>query len=135
MEKIILQNKFCTYYFDDKTTFLIQLWTNETGEMEEEDYKNEMLNYLNFVKIYSAITVLIDLKQFNFPIDPKVQIWVDINIAVYANKIVKKIAFVLPQDIIVELSIDQVMTEKEGQNYKALNYFNNQETAKEWLLD
>lgn len=134
MEKKLLENRFCTYYYDKETNFLIQLWTNENEQMEEEDYKNEMLNYLHFVQKYSVPIALIDLKQFNFTIAPQLQIWVDTNIAVYANKIVGKIAFVFPQDLMVELSVDQVMTEKEGKNYKALNYFDNVKSAKDWLL-
>lgn len=135
MEKKILENKFCTYYYDKSENFLVQLWTNETGHMEEEDYKSEMLNYLNFVQKYTISKALINLQQFNFTIAPQLQIWVDTNIAIHANKIVGRIAFVLPQDIMVELSVDQVMTEKEGKNYKALNYFDNPKTAKDWLLD
>lgn len=135
MEKKILENQFCTYYYDNKNKFLIQLWTNENDEMTEDDYKKEMRNYLGFVQKHAVSHALINLQQFNFTIVPQVQIWVDENIAIHANKIVQKIAFVLPQDLMVELSVEQVMTENEGKNYKALNYFDNEKVAKKWLLD
>jgi hypothetical protein len=135
MKEKILENKFCTYYYDEQNTFITQLWTNESDEMTEDDYKNEMLNYLSFVQKYTTSTVLINLQQFNFTIVPEIQTWVDDNVAVHANKIVEKIAFILPKDLMVELSVEQVMTEEEGKNYKALNYFDTEKLAKEWLLN
>ena len=135
MEKKLLENQFCTYYYDNRNKFLIQLWTNENDDMTEDDYKNEMQNYLNFVQKHTIFHALINLKQFNFTIAPHIQTWVDENIAIHANKIVKKIAFVLSQDLMVALSVEQVMTEDEGKNYKALNYFDNEKAAKKWLLD
>lgn len=103
--------------------------------MTEDDYKNEMRNYLSLVQKHTISFALINLQQFNFTIAPQVQVWVDENIALHANKVVERIAFVLPQDLMVELSVEQVMTENEGKKYKALNYFDNEKIAKKWLLD
>lgn len=133
MKIVVKKTQFATYSIDEVSSLVEQDWTNNEDKMLLDDYKTEMFNYLKFVEQYKTRNALINLSSFNFPITPEVQKWVDENIAVVSNKIVKKIAFIVPNDIIVQLSVEQTMEEKEGSEYEFVGYFENTDKAMTWL--
>ncbi len=135
MREEVSKATFATHYIDEELSLLEQHWTNETGNMSEDDFKTEMFNYLAFVEEYITEKALINTKFFNFSIHSELQIWVDKNISNKANKIVKKIAFILPEDMFAEISIQQTMNEKEGAKYEKIKYFSTIEQARDWLLN
>ena len=134
LETIILETAFAKYFLHDDHNILEQCWTNSEAKMSSEAYKEDMWNYLKCVKEHQTSLALIDLKQFNFSIEPELQQWVDTNIAVESNKIVKKIAFVMPSDFVESLSVEQTMEENEGAQHDGISYFDNREEALNWLL-
>jgi len=134
MKKEVSKTEYAIHYIDEEKSLLEQCWTNQEGNMSVEDYKIDMFNYLKFVEKYNIKNALINTELFGFSITPDIQEWIDKNIAVKANCIVKKIAFVLPSDIFAQVSIQQTMDEKEGVKYQNVNYFENINDAEKWIL-
>lgn len=133
MKVEVAKTAFAVHYIDEAESRLEQYWTNPNATMSEEEYKVDMFNYLKFVEQYQIKHALIDTRLFGFTITPEVQEWVDKVIAVKANKIVQKIAFLLPSDIFEQVSIQQTMEEQNGQVYGGVAYFETIEEAIKWL--
>ncbi len=130
--ELIHQTSYAKYYYDPRQSLLIQEWDNSNGTMTDDDYKHDMNNYLKFVREYDIKRALINLLKFNYTIVPEIQQWVDEQITKPAVEIVRSIAFVLPQDLFVQVSVKQVMREKNA-NYEHIEFFNNQDEAIAWL--
>ncbi|WP_448517873.1 hypothetical protein [Rhodoflexus sp.] len=83
--------------------------------------------------------VLDNSVQVNYPIVPEVQVWVAAQLQQMANKgLLQRYAIVMPQDLIAELSNEQIIEEaNQMQEDEALfemrNFFSDKE-ALEWLV-
>lgn len=130
----IMETKFAKYFLLEDGKVIEQYWTNLDGMMGIEDYQEDMWNYLKYVKEYQTSFALIDLRKFNFSIDPELQSWLDKNIAVESNKIVKKMVFIMPTDFVESLSVEQTMEEREAAKHEDIAYFDKKEEALNWLL-
>ena len=134
MNKLIKKTKFAVYYIDEEDSLLTQIWTNSKQKMNTEQYKIDMVNYLELTTKFKTKKALIDTRLFGYAIDPEVQLWVDKKIAIVTNKIVKKIAFIMSDDLFEQVSIKQTMDEKSGKEYEGTKFFNNEADAKIWLF-
>ncbi len=135
MRRELKKTEYVTHYGDLEISLLEQIWENEEENMTEEDYKNDMKNYLYLVTIYNFKLNLINTKFFAYFINPEVQEWVDENIFTITKNIVEKIAFVVPTNIVAQISIEQTMEEANGLGYKKVAYFDTNEEARFWLLE
>ena len=133
MTKILANTDFALHIADFENSLLEQHWPNKEERMTEDDYKEEMKNYLKFVTTYKFRRALINTRDFNFIIKPDVQQWVDTKIATEASKIIHAIAFVIPTDAFAEASIRQVMMERNAM-YVNIEFFDDLEQARQWLL-
>lgn len=82
MKKEIASNLFARYYYDPETQLFEQVWLNQKGLMSEEEYKTESLFFRKQIETHKYSIVLADLRDFNFIIVPKLQIWVDQHIKI-----------------------------------------------------
>jgi len=127
-------NIYAATYVEQENSLLIQEWKSATEKMKNSEYKAELVFYKDTILSQLLEKVLIDTKKFRFIISPDLQKWVDTQIAFFTNKIVKKIAFVMPEEIFAEVSIQQTMEEEEATKYGTSLYFENRDLALEWLL-
>lgn len=108
-------------------------WSGATNEAKWEDIKAEMIRLADFLDANKPQFILIDNRKMFFPIDPENQIWVDNNIAVKSvDNPNAKMAFVESEDIIVQLSLEQMMEEDHLKNSK-YRHFSTIEAADAWL--
>jgi len=109
----------------------------ESENMEEEDLKDGFLKTTEMIEKYKPQFFLSDSRQQNSAISPEIQVWIAQNIYPRWYKAgLKKLAIVIPQELIANLSIEQVVDEieivKEANAYE-IRYFESDTTAKEWL--
>jgi len=135
MAKIkILDVKYATYFYDFSFSFLEEKWTNSEGSMDNNGFKDTIINYLKFVNQYKIKKALIDTRLFNYIIDTDVQEWQNKEVFSKINTPVEKIAFLLPSNIFEEFSIKQVMEEQQAvKNHNEVKYFENEQDALNWL--
>lgn len=135
MDREVKKTQFATHYIDSENSLITQVWTNENREMTTEQYKTDMLNFLKLVQIYKPKNALVDSFHLNYLINPEVQRWVDKEIGSKATRYLRNVAFILPDNIFQQVSIEQTMQEQAGQYYANIQYFNNKEEALNWLLN
>lgn len=135
MKTEIFKTTYATYFLYNDVNILEQFWTNEGEEMVDTTFQEEMWNYLRIVEEKLPPMALISLQNFFFTIPNELQEWVDKNITSRDNKIIKKIAFLMPSDMIAQLAIELTMSEEEGMKYEQVGYFKEEQKAIDWLLD
>ena len=103
-------------------------------ESEIELFKKNLLEFIGSIEIKRPKKVIWDLRKFEVVIDTELQIWIDNNINKKEFELgVRKEAFVLPAEALLELSVEQTMDENYGKSIQA-KFFNNYDDAVKWLL-
>lgn len=136
--EIIEQGDFATHYWVADKKLLRQTWTNEQGLMSNEEFKQVMLHYLALYDEHDIKFVLVDSRQINFPVGEELQEWVNQNIMATVSSRVNKLAFLVPEDLFSQISIEQTIEgyEKDNaQNEQAIipRYFDKENEAFDWL--
>lgn len=117
-------------------------WLAAEGLPDEEVFKQEVRVCFELIRQKGCTRVLDNSVEVNYPILPHIQDWVVQYMQELAeNGFLKKYALVVPQDMIAELSNEQIMDEvKNAQKndhssggVMIRNFFNDCE-AFEWLL-
>lgn len=119
--------------FDKENKYCRIILTHNGDEIDL--FKTDLQLFLKQVEKYKPEKNIWDLSKFELIIDIDLQTWIDDNIN---NKEfllgVKKEAFVMPQDLITQLSIEQTMEENSGKKIVS-KYFDSYDQALKWLLD
>ncbi len=109
-----------------------QTWHNSNADMTDENYKQEMLIFVEkFNK--DAKKFLIDSIGINKVIPVGLQEWVGQNIASKLISQVEKAAFIVPEDIFEEVSIEQT-NEEHADTIEKTRYFSSIDDATKWLV-
>ncbi len=100
--------------------------------MHEQEYKSEILLWLEINRKYRPEKILIDNSLTEFIITPKLQKWVNENFVIPSYKLgLRQIAFVKSKNLFTDVSIRQTM--EEHQVEIKFKFFNNIPQAKLWL--
>lgn len=130
----IYDSKYLKLKIDNENSILETHWKKPTSNMDEEDYKNEVEQIIKSCEKYNSKYILSDSSNFLFAIAPEVQDWIELNVTPKVIKFgLKKMAFAVSQELISQISIEQMMEEGDTQQIKSA-YFKNMEVAKNWLL-
>ncbi len=133
MKRTILTNQFCQHDYDEEKKLLEQIWTNESKAMTITDFKAVMLDYADLFQQYDIDQVLVDSRQMQFLVVPEDQDWVNENIIAMIAPHLKKLGFLLSNDIFEEVAIRQAMEEQAAQLPFETKYFGDEQAAKAWL--
>lgn len=123
---------YSEFYFFKEDNLLKHIWLQATENFLEEEFKNEMMKYREGVKTYKPSLVLINAQNLKFVIRPELQAWIDENIAVVTNKILTRIAFLMPPELINQLAIEQAMEARESAKLR-VRFFKDESLALSWL--
>lgn len=130
----VYKSKYLQLEFYDEHSCIEMNWLPATAKMNEDDYKQEMLNYLENIRHYLPTKVIVDSRNSFYPLHPALQEWMDTTIFPPSLEIgLNKAAIVESTDMIHQLSVEQVMEEKNSSLFMT-RYFKTKEEAKEWLL-
>ncbi len=134
MEKIY-QSKYVShiYYLDQQ--ILEAIWT-EGGLMNDDEYRQESLNFIQAARNHRPKAGLIDTRDFQFTIVPETQEW--LNTVIFPELIkagIRKMAFLVTDDLFSQVSIEQAMDEKTAKEGFQTRFFDDYESAKAWVLE
>jgi len=133
--KVIYESNYQTFNLNKKKSYLIAIWSEKSEKIVNEDFKNEMYAELEYVEKYQAKNYLIDTFNFRFIITPTLQEWTDQHINTKLDELgLQKLAYIVSEDFVSQLSIKQTMDESKKENY-ATRFFTSCEEAEAWLLD
>ena len=117
--------------YDVEKTLFKMTWKPASGELTEEEFKAEMLEYLELLKKYKPLNTFWDMRKLEFIISPGVQEWIDSQ-AVAEAEIIKKQAILMPHDYIGSLSVQQTLEEEVASSI-ATKMSDNEQELINWL--
>ncbi len=126
------KSKFQEIKYNEDKKLLIQTWTKESEYLEEENFKSEMLEFRNFFNQNEPDKILIDHRNFKFPVIPELQDWINKNINSKLSEQKAKTAFIVSSDFFTSVSVEQTINEKSGEQMYS-KFFENIEEAEKWL--
>lgn len=136
--KLISKSKFADRFYDDTKYLIKSVWKPSTEFMTESAYKQEMLSAVEQVRKYPSTYFLVYAQQFKYIISPELQLWTAELIAAPIAKLgVRRFAYIVPDEFIAALSVEQTIQES---NSLALDrkyefyYFSEEKEAIRWLF-
>jgi hypothetical protein len=130
----IYESPYLQLYFEATYQLIEFRWQLAHINMDENDFKQELLNYLAAVEELKPQKLLSDTANFAFTIPINLQEWA--NQTIFPSLLaagLETVAFVVSQEIIAQMSIEQTMEEPEGLKFTT-RYFDDYEKAKQWLI-
>lgn len=130
----VYESRFLKVNYFEEHSMSEMIWLPETSEMSEEEYKEVFLDFLDIILKYKPTKNLPNIKEMKFGITLTLQEWTNQYIFAPVLEVgLLHSAFVVSEDFITLLSVEQVMEEPEGIKFNN-RYFNNREDAWNWLV-
>lgn len=129
----VYRSEFLQVAFFREQQIMEMIWLPNTIQMEEEQYKDESLNYLALISKLKPSKIMANTQELFFTISPDLQEWVNQNILAYRTVPIDKVAVVESKAYITRFSVSQTMEEREGIRFTT-SYFESREQAWEWLV-
>lgn len=129
----VYQSDYQAIYFYEDKQLLQKEWNQTTENMSNEAFKAEVEKIAEMQEKYKATKFHDNTTNFDFPISPKLQTWV--NETIFPRFIaagLMKYAIIVSQELIAQLSIEQTMEENNASKFQ-VRYFDNIEKAHQWL--
>lgn len=99
------------------------------------DFKRELQDFIGLVEEYRPVKILWNLQEFDVAIEPSLQAWIDSNINAKEVELgVKKEAFLMPEEFITQISVEQTMDEENAEKIEC-EFFKHNDDAISWLLN
>jgi len=132
----IYNDQYRKVVFEEENKILYLEWFEETLNMNEEEYKKASISIPAFAKEQKAIRVLINAVSSKFIVTPEIQNWVNKNtVHKYLEAGVQKLAILLPTELFTHISIEQLVDDNKSQVQKRIQYFEDQNEARNWLIN
>lgn len=132
--QVVHKSSYFLIYFDKENSLFHYVFNSTTESMYPKDYINELKVFIKLVKEYRPKKVLGDMVDFFFTITPEIQEWITENLfTVYDEIGFEKIAILMSNEFIANLSIEQTMDEGNKSSFQTA-YFDDEQEAKNWLL-
>jgi len=133
----IYESRFSAHKYDATTETLFSDWFEETGKMTDDDFRNEMQAWLNIFRVCKPKYLYDRCVDFCYAINPAEQIWMaHLLNAEWIDLGLKKYAHMVPEELIAELSVEQLFDEFFQMNlpnqFPIVN-FSKKEDALNWL--
>lgn len=129
----VYNSKFTTIQVDEEKSFLYLIWTEETNNIKDEEYRMEIVNYMKFVEKYQPNLIIDDARLYGSAISPETQEWVGQTTFETFQKYVKKYAMVMPEDFFALVSADLNIDEVQQLGKVNIKQFKIVEDAESWL--
>ncbi|NJK83413.1 MAG: hypothetical protein HC912_05930 [Saprospiraceae bacterium] len=119
----------------DKSTGIFEYhWTARNKELDETGYQRELLNTMIFVHQIKPELVIANTQQSTFVVHLEMQKWlIEHVIAAAAQAGMKKLALIVSQDFITQISIEQSIEDTAEKPFTT-QYFGSVEKGRNWLM-
>lgn len=104
----LLENIYQSSDFNIKKSTLTLTWTNKTGDMTEDEFRDSMLRVIENVRFYHPRHMILDFKRMNFTVSIALQSWIVGEVMPKLEKQeVYKLAIIRPHRFIPKVSTEQ----------------------------
>ncbi len=116
MNNLLYQNDVVSFFYEETTDMLTDVWTEKSGDLTENEFKEMILKWFDYAKSFDVSLALTDLTRFTFAMTPDLQVWTTEHVTVPLAKNFKyrKHAFVMPEEFFARVSIDQFTEENDS---------------------
>lgn len=130
---ILYETKYKKISLIASDSLLITQWKTASLQLTEDIFKTEIINWLDQVKKYSPQRLLIDTRNFKFILIPEIQEWFAQEVfTVYPATGVQKKAFLVADDFISQVALEQHIENVTNQTFKVA-FYESEEDALAWL--
>ncbi len=131
----LFAHPFIEIIFDEKTGILSNTWTSKTLDMQDSEYRELAEKQTAYIEQLNPHLWLVNLSELQFTLAPITQEWADTNLfpRILAAG-VEYIAFVISPNLFAQISVEQLMDEKnvKTSNFE-IKYFDKETEARNWL--
>lgn len=130
----LYENEFVTIHWlqEEPVKVLKSVWKDESARMQEENFREIIEKWCELVEEHHPLGSMINSLKFRFTIVPELQDWYNQEITPRTFEAgMRKIAFIVPEEIFSEVSIEQIFNDQEEVIFQ---YFDNEENAQSWLV-
>lgn len=132
--KIVYQSKFLTIKFDEDKKIIKSFWSGKNSDVTDKQIKKEIENAAQIIKEYKPSFIISDDRSRVFVYSVGIQQWVNITLHKASTEAgVKKFVVLLPEELVAQLSTQQVVEEHVGSRGYELQMFFDEDKALKWL--
>lgn len=130
-KETIYKNQFLEVDYEEENNLVVSYWAPTTGQMTLSQYKDCMKDLADLYQKNADYTKsLVIMKDFNFPVEPELQAWGN---SLFDGVEIEKTALIVPSDFIAGLSVKQSIEDLD--KGAKIQYFDDEEKAREWLVE
>ncbi len=130
---VLYDSDFSYIELDKAKNIVKHVWKESSRGISDEQFRREMEKLAAVFEQYMPDYVLVDQRQFYYVVVPSMQVWVDENVnRILVENKCKKIAFVVPPELLAKLSVSQTLQERYSQNLN-VHFFDEYDQAVNWL--
>jgi len=130
--KKIYENQFAQIFFDDIRKIMKTQWLENSENITEDELKTSITKAGELVEQFKPYFQLADNTNQKFTFNVDIQEWVAHHVAAPCIKVgVKKIAILMPSDLLAELSTEQAA--EENKLPIEISYFKAEQEALKWF--
>ena len=131
----IFNDKFLQIQYNEQENICIANWTVETEKATDNDFKAWNIELVNIIAEKKPHGLLANTLNYRFAIHAELQKWSVTNIfEQYAKAGLTRIAIIVPEEFIAELSLEQFVEEYK-ENKIETQYFSEVKVAENWLIE
>ncbi len=119
--------------YDEGKDLLIHIWYEASRDIKDEEFREEMLRFLDAIVKYKPKYILVDQRKFFHVISINTNEWIDKNIHEAILKTdCEKVAFVVSSDSLAKLGTSQAL-QGEIAGQLTFRFFEDYHEACKWL--
>ncbi len=131
----VFENKFIIIDFFEEKSYFKVIRKGFDNEFSDEEYKYLIVQWKDQIVMHKPTFQLVDYLNFFKPIPVNMQKWINENLLAPSYEAgLKKVAFIISRDFYAQVSLEQLMLEKEGKKFR-IKYFGNEADAEKWLFE
>ena len=129
-------SKYQQVSFEEKSNVLVFKWLPATEKMTTEEFVEDIKIAAKTMMQYKECKVLLLSQDMRFVISPDIQEKAnEILLPAYSDAGVKKLAIIVPLELVSEMSLEQTVEENQDKHAFRTHFFADEKSAREWIIE
>ena len=129
----VYKSEYLKIDVESANSLLFYTWFPASENMDDAKFESEATKIADEADRHKVKNVIGHDRDFMFPISPDVQVWIAENLLSRLPEIgVKKYAIIQSEDLLVQMSSEQMFQEDVAKQYQS-KYFSSEKEAREWV--
>ncbi len=132
---VVYKSDYLIISYDANDNFLYIKWLPSVLDLDAEDFKKEMLNFLDAVDKTGVKKLIVDALQAVYPLTEDIGQWIfDVITRGFIDRGVTRIAYLYPSDYLTKLGLESFLGDANLKIREIKrNVFDDVDKAVEWL--